>query len=202
MKKHTVTGAAILVLGMTSVTVQAGQGHGKGRFMKFFDTNKDGVVNMAEFETAAAKRFERMDADGSGELSREEFREHIRNRRHERKQKHFERMDTNGNGSVERAEFFAHKQARAERKFARMDKNGDGSVSKQEHSTCKKGKHHKKRMFKRMDGDGNGQVSRAESLAAWTNWFKRIDANSDQVVSADEVKGYRNRIHGKGHGHK
>lgn len=200
MNKYIATGAALLVLAMSTAPAMAGGG--KGRFMKHFDTNNDGSVNMAEFNAAAAERFKRMDSDANGILSKDEFRAHMRAKKDERKQKKFARMDTNGNGSVERDEFLAHKQAKAERKFTRMDKNGDGSVSKEEHASCKKGKHHKKRMFKRMDKDGDGQVSQSESLTAWSNWFKRIDANNDQVVTADEVKAFRNRIHGKSHGDK
>jgi len=200
MNKYIATGSALLVLAMSTAPAMAGGG--KGRFMKHFDTNNDGSVNMAEFNAAAAERFKRMDSDANGILSKDEFRAHMRAKKDERKQKKFARMDTNGNGSVERDEFLAHKQAKAERKFTRMDKNGDGSVSKEEHASCKKGKHHKKRMFKRMDKDGDGQVSQSESLTAWSNWFKRIDANNDQVVTADEVKAFRNRIHGKSHGGK
>lgn len=200
MKKHTVTGAALLVLAMTAAPAIADGG--KGRFMKHFDTNNDGSVNMAEFNAAAAERFKRMDADASGVISKDEFRAYMRTRKDERKQQRFGRMDSNGNGSVERDEFLAHKQARAERKFSRMDKNADGSVSKEEYASCKKRKHQKKRMFTKMDENGDGQISQNESLSAWSNWFKRIDANNDQVVTADEVKAFRNQIHGKSHGGK
>jgi Ca2+-binding EF-hand superfamily protein len=206
MIRQTLTGAALLVLAMTAAPALAGHGHGhghgKGRFMKFFDTNNDGVVNMAEFKAAAAERFKRMDADSSGVLSKDEFRDYMRTRRDERKQNRFARMDTNGNSTVERDEFLAHKQAKAERRFARMDKNGDGSVSKEEYASCQKRKHHKGRMLKRMDENGDGQISQNESLSAWSKWFKRIDVNNDQVVTADEIKAYRNRIHGKSHGGK
>lgn len=200
MKKYTVTGSALLVLAMIAAPAIAGDG--KGRFMKHFDTNNDGSVNMEEFNAAAVERFKRMDADNSGAVSREEFRGYMRARKDERKQKKFARMDSNGNGSVERDEFLAHKQARAERKFTRMDKNADGSVSKEEYASCKERKHQKKRMFTKMDENGDGQISQNESLAAWSNWFKRIDANNDQVVTTDEVKAFRNRIHGKSHGGK
>jgi Ca2+-binding EF-hand superfamily protein len=204
MKKQIVTGAALLIFAMTTAPAIAGHGHGhgKGHFMTFFDTNNDGVVNMAEFEAAATERFKRMDADGSGVVSKDEFHDYMRVRRDERKQNRFERMDTNGNSMVERDEFLAYKQQKAERRFTRMDKNGDGSVSKEEYASCQKRKHNKGRMLKRMDENGDGQISQNESLSAWSNWFKRIDTNSDQVVSADEIKAYRNRIHGKTRGGK
>jgi len=201
MKTQKMTGAVLLILAMG--TAPAIAGGGQGRFMKQFDTNKDGSVNMAEFNAAAAERFKRMDSDGSGAIGKNEFRAYTRARHGERKQKHFERMDRNNNGSVERDEFLDHKQAMAERKYARMDKDGNGSVSKDEYAASgKKGKHNKKRMFKRMDKDGDGQVSQSESLTTWSNWFKRIDANNDQVVTTDEVKAFRNKIHGKSYSKK
>jgi Ca2+-binding EF-hand superfamily protein len=200
MKKQIVTGAALLIFAVSSAPLMAsdGHGHGKGgRFMKFFDTNNDGSVDMTEFNTAAAERFRRMDADGSGIVSKDELRDYMRSRKGEHKQKRFARMDTNGDGMVGRDEYLAHRQARAERHFMRMDKDADGSVSKEEFASSQKRKHHKQRMFKRFDANGDGQISRNESLVAWSNWFKRIDANNDQVVSADEIKAYRNHLHGK-----
>lgn len=195
MKKYTVTGTALLVLAMTAAPAIAGDG--KGRFMKHFDTNNDGSVNMAEFNAAAAERFKSMDSDASGAISKDEFRDYMRSRKDERKQKRFARMDGNANGSIEREEYLAHARSKAERKFSRMDKDANGSVSKEEYSSCNKGKHQKKRMFTRMDENADGQVTKNESHAAWSKWFKRIDADNDQVVTADEVKAFRNRIHGK-----
>ena len=199
MKKQLVTGAVLIALALSVTPATAA---GKGRFMKHFDTNNDGSVNMAEFNAAAAKRFELMDGDANGILTKEEFRSYMRARKDERKQKKFARVDSNNNGTIEREEYLSHKRAKAERKYARMDKDGDGSVSKDEFASGKKRKHHKKRMFKRMDANGDGQISKNESLTAWSNWFKRIDANNDQVVTTDEVNAFRNKIHGKTRGGK
>lgn len=202
MKKHTVTGIALLVAAMSTVPALADGSHGKGRFMAFFDTNNDGMVNMAEFNAAAAERFKRMDTDANGTVSKEEFRAYLATRKAEREQKKFARMDSNANGTVERSEYLAYQQARAERHFARMDKDGNSIMSKEEFASGQKRKHHKQRMFERMDTNKDGQISQNESLVAWSNWFKRIDANNDQVVTADEVKAYKGQLHGKKHGDK
>lgn len=202
MKKQTLTGVTLIAMAISSATAMADEGRANGRFMKYFDTNADGSVDMAEFKIAAAERFKKMDADNDGIVSKDEFRSHMRARKDERKEKSFARMDTNGNGSIERDEFLAHKKARAERKFTRMDKDANGSVSKEEYASCKKRKYDKKGMLKRIDTNGDGQVTRDESLSAWTKWFKYIDANNDQVVTADEVKAYGNKLHGKRDGHQ
>jgi Ca2+-binding EF-hand superfamily protein len=81
-----------------------------------------------------------------------------------------------------------------------MDANNDGMVSKEEYAARKSGwsgnkygHHGKGKIFAKLDANNDGQLTRDESLGAWTNWFNRIDANSDQVVTADEVRDYRNR---------
>lgn len=201
MKKQLMTGATLLALAMATSQTMAGSG--SGRFMHFFDTNKDDMVTMEEFNAAAAERFKKMDADGNAVISQDEFRAYRDARQQERKDSRFTRMDSNGNGTVERDEYLAYKQKKAERGFTRMDKNADGVVSKEEFSSCRK---HKKgghgSMFERMDENKDGQVTQQESLTAWKNWFVRIDANKDQVVSADEVKAYRDRLHGERAGSK
>jgi Ca2+-binding EF-hand superfamily protein len=202
MKKQSVTGIALLVVAMTAVPVLAADSHGKGRFMAFFDTNNDGMVNMAEFTAAVEQRFKLTDTDANGFVSKEEFRAYLGARKEERQKKKFARMDSNANGTVERSEYLAYQQARAERQFARIDKDGNGAVSKDEYESGRKHRHHKRNMFERMDTDKDGQISKNESLTAWSNWFKRIDANNDQVVTTDEVKAYKNQIHGKSNGSK
>lgn len=200
MNKKTLIASVFVSLAMNGALVMAGDG--QGRFMRHFDTNNDGRVHLEEFNAAAADRFKRMDADANGVIDKDEFRAYVRARKDERRQRKFARIDSDANGVVERSEFLAYKQAKAERKFTRMDKNADGIISKEEYASCKKRKHHKKRMFKRMDKDGDGKITQDESMTVWSNWFKRIDANHDQVVTTDEVKAFRNKLHGKNHGNK
>lgn len=48
--------------------------HGGGMMMmaKMADTNKDGAISQAEFNTAAVKRFDMMDANKDGQVTKEE----------------------------------------------------------------------------------------------------------------------------------
>lgn len=194
--------AIIALSGMVafSTPVLAGAdkyGDDKGPFMSFFDTNGDNVVTMDEFNEAAAKRFETMDADKNGVVSSEEFQSFVSERRKERHEHRFQSMDTDKDGQVSRDEYISYKQQRAERRFQGMDTNNDGVVSKEEYearksrwSGHKHGRHGKGGIFAKLDANGDGQLTREESLAAWTNWFKRIDADGDQVVNANEVRDY------------
>ncbi len=186
----------ITSLATASGLVSADGGHGSGKFMRFFDANNDGTVTLDEFNDSAKARFERMDSDGDGKVSKDEFRSYIKARRAEHMERKFARMDADQDGKVSREEFLAYKAKKAERKFARMDKNNDGVISKEEHASCKGGKHgkHKRhggKIFYHIDKNGDGFITQSESYEAWLNWFNRIDSNADKVVTADEVKAYR-----------
>lgn len=201
MNTRTITTAICMAI-LAGAASPAIAGSGKGRFMEFFDTNHDNVVTMAEFQAEAANRFKRMDTDKSGIVSKDEYRDYMRQRKEERKHNGFARMDQDANGMVTRDEYLAYKQQHAERRFTRMDKDGDGVVSKEEFEACQKRKQNKHRMFDRIDANHDGQLTEQESLTAWGDWFKRIDANHDQVVNMDEVDAYRNRLHGSTAGGK
>ena len=72
MKKQTLTSIALIAIAISSGAAMAAEGNanGNGRFMKYFDTNGDGSVDMAEFNTAAAERFKKRDADNNGHITR------------------------------------------------------------------------------------------------------------------------------------
>jgi Ca2+-binding EF-hand superfamily protein len=195
----------LLLSGMAILTtpVLAGSANysdGKGPFMSFFDTNDDNVVTMDEFKDAAAKRFETIDKDNNGVVSTEEFQSFIEHKREERQEQRFQSMDSNDDGQVTREEYISYKLKRAESRFQGMDVDQDGVVSKEEYearrsgwSGHRHGHYGRGKIFAKLDANNDGQLTREESLAAWTNWFKRIDANGDQVVTADEVRDYRNK---------
>ncbi|MGD8568414.1 MAG: EF-hand domain-containing protein [Gammaproteobacteria bacterium] len=199
MKNQVLGGLLVMGCALLATPVLAGSGHhGKGRFMEFFDTNGDNLVTLEEFNESAAKRFDRMDDDGNGVITSAEFGSYISERRAEWRERKFAMMDSDKDGQVSRDEYVAYRQQRAERRFQYMDTDNDGKVSKSEYEDFKShrkhrkhGRHGKGRIFAKLDGNNDGQITREESLAAWRNWFKRIDANNDQVVSGDEVVQYR-----------
>lgn len=172
--------------------------HGKGPFMALFDSNNDDVVTMEEFRLAAAERFGKMDADGSGAVSKDEFRSYITEKRQKRNGMKFSKIDVDGNGTVSQAEYLDYKRQKAESRFARMDKNNDGMLSADEFKSkrrhgkwsrgCGKGG-----IFAKLDKNADGEITRDESLTAWSQWFAKIDSNGDEVVTADEVREYRNK---------
>jgi len=165
--------------------------------MHFFDSNQDNVVTLDEFNAAAIKRFQQMDENSDGVVTTLEFRNHMSDRRAEMRTHRFKEMDTDTSHTLSKSEFVEFQRQRAEKRFQRMDINGDGELSKEEFAQAKHRKKHfggknpRNFLFQKLDLNGNGEITAEESLRAWTDWFKRIDANSDQLVTAEEVKNYR-----------
>ena len=186
----------IVALPLSAEADSAKQCHdGKhNKFMQFFDANGDGSVTIEEFQGSSKTRFERIDADNNGVISKEEFANYMQSRRDDRHKDRLAAMDADKDGQVSKEEFLNASQARAERKFARMDKDDNGLLSGDELTSHKKHKpHFGKKVFSKLDANGDGQITQEESQAAWSEWFKRLDTNSDQVVSGDEIEQARSR---------
>lgn len=103
----------------------------------------------------------RLDSDGDGRVSRDEFRPPAEHRGSKR----FERADADGDGAVSRDEMIA------------MD---DGAQER--------GEQHRERRLQRFDetdSDGNGVVDRNE---AQDQAFGRMDADGDGFVTDEEAR--------------
>lgn len=127
------------------------------------DTNrKEKIERRAD---AIAKRFERMDADKDGVVTRAEADVPAG--------KAFDRIDANKDGVVDEAEIKEH----ADKMRARMAKRGadESRVDK------------RAARFERADADKDGKVTRAEFLAKSLPWFERADADGDGKVTKDEL---------------
>ena len=96
-----------------------------------YDTNKDGVVDRAEWKSGQEARFKRLDTNGDGKLTEDELFARTpavgnsvlpSDRQVQRQSAYFQRLDADKDGVVTLAEFMAQ----AERNFARCDVNKDG----------------------------------------------------------------------------
>ncbi len=116
-------------------------GHGKGgRHMQMIDANGDGVIGDDEAATLADHAFNRIDSDGSGDVSVDEFST-VRGGRHgwrnwfgsgaqneamtEGLKVKFTTLDADKDGKLTKAEFLADAKTR----FAAADADKDGKVS-------------------------------------------------------------------------
>jgi Ca2+-binding EF-hand superfamily protein len=131
---------------LSTALVAEPKGHGKRMFDRV-DSDGDGYVSFEEFKVPPRERRRKADLDGDGEVTREEVSQHIAERNDEmteRANQHFAKMDLNGDDVVTREEA---KQAA----FYRMDEDQDGVLSPAELKRPNR-KHHGKKHAK---SDGN-----------------------------------------------
>ncbi len=198
MKTFTKLMIGMSSLSLVSMAALADGSRGQGKFMEFFDSNKDNMVTISELNEASKQRYTKMDADANGVVTMEEFEAYIGDRKTQWREQRFAAMDSNSDGQVSKEEYILYKQQSAEQRYQEMDANNDGIVSKEEYLNRKRGyrggqhgHHGGNRFFSKLDRNNDAQLTLDESLAAWTDWFKRIDANNDQVVTEEEVKAFR-----------
>ena len=141
------------------------------RLLERFDADGSGMIEEGEFEAATAERFSRMDKDGNGELSADEFADgRVRGPGHRRlgeqdtRMRHHERQGQMG-----------------AREHASGDEKGPFG-------------------FSRLDRDGNGELTSAEFTSAAEARFARLDENGDGIVTPDEMRNARRADWRMGHG--
>src|ERR1700704_1189212 len=98
-----------------------------------YDTNKDGVVDRAEWKAGQEARFKRLDTNGDGKLTQDELFARTpaignsvlpTDRQAQRQSTYFQLLDADKDGAVTLVEFMAQ----ADRNFARCDINKDGRI--------------------------------------------------------------------------
>lgn len=107
------------------------------------DKDGDGTLDRVEVQASRprlAERFDKVDANADGEISRDEMRAMHGKMRHGRRGMHrmqsymaglFVGMDDDRNGAISRAEL-GDKAPRIAENFAAIDKDGNGELSKEE----------------------------------------------------------------------
>lgn len=132
MKKSIRTALAFLaVAGATGAVSAAEQPRRADRAMRFerADADRSGDVTYEEFAAVIGRRVKAADADGDGRITVAEVAGEIgRDRAERRARRLVKRFDTDGDGAVTHAEIETHQKAI----FARLDDNEDGRISRNE----------------------------------------------------------------------
>ena len=116
-------------------------------FWKNADANKDGVVDLKEYLAVQKKEFARMDSNGDGKLTPQEFaaprREGLRTKRPAEAagqgqgiKKIFANADANGDGKISRDEA----PAQIGNRFDMIDTNSDGFLTPEEIQQAMRGR--------------------------------------------------------------
>lgn len=127
MRKGMVLGIAVVILiGLLAMpAMAAGKAEGKLAKLKAADTNGDGKVTYEEAKAAFPKmdqaRFNKLDRNGDGVLTREDFAEAAKAK--------LEQADTNNDGKVSFEEAKAAFPRMTQERFKKLDRNGDGYLS-------------------------------------------------------------------------
>lgn len=148
-----------LSLGAVPALAHGGEGHGghhdPAAFVKHFDQNGDGQLQVAELPGRMQVRLAPGDTNQDGVLSVEE----LRARWEALQAGHRAAMDTDGDGKVSDAERAAFREQKQKEHFARMDANGDGKISEAEAGRFWE-------HLKVADADHDGAVTFAEMTQA------------------------------------
>jgi len=171
-----------------------------------YDVNEDGVIMSAEIEEVRTKSFAEADADGSGEISLEEFRAAFLTRSNDRMVRAFQFLDRDGDGTVTQAEV----DLAANRLFNMLDRDGNGTVERvrgergqgagkdgERGQRAERGErgHHKGpdgrgghgRMFLGLfDADGDGKVSREDFDARRAELFALADTDGSGSFTLED----------------
>ena len=163
-----------------------------------FDSNNDGSISRAEFEAMKKMKkgqhhqkadFAKVDANQDGKITKDEAKGGLL--------KHFDKIDSDANGSISTTEFAAmermHKgKGNHKLDFGTIDVNNDSQITKDE------AKGRLLKHFDKIDSDANGSISTTEFAALEAMHkgkgnhkldFAQVDANSDGVITKEEVKG-------------
>lgn len=148
------------------------------------DTDGDGAISTAEFESGALERFAKDDLDRDGKVTRVELQTKIAALRQQR----FFQSDLNGDDVLDRGEL----PQMVEPLFTRLDVDESGTLSEAEVEAVSPlsmapGTGMDPRAALPDDLDRDGAITREEALTAARTLMRHLDANGDGVLRADEL---------------
>jgi hypothetical protein len=125
--------STLAIASLATAAALACGGEGKGGMRGKIDTNNDGKITLAESQAAAKSKFDKLDANKNGSITRDEA---------QGRDRLFEHADANKDGKVTLAEM----QTKAKEHFVARDTNKDNVLTQDE---MRGGRGHGKKDHKR-----------------------------------------------------
>ena len=155
------------------------------------DVDEDGELSRDELFMIASTRFDRLDRDEDGVVSPEEFSEIDDDRD---PQTRFRRLDTDGDGRIHKDELPEEMRAQ----FEKLDSNGDDFVDEAEVKRlalsmreARNGPSALMRRLMELDIDEDGRLHRdelPEAMEYLRSQFDEFDANGDDYIDGAELR--------------
>ena len=174
---------------------------GAARFDEVFaglDKNADGVLTQDEVPEKLADRIAAADADGDGQVTKEELQA-VRPGRGGPGgsggpppiDQVFERSDANGDGKLTQDEL----PPQVAERIMKADADGDGAVTKEELEQARQamGGQFADRIFERLDENRDGKLTQDE-LTRFAEKLMEADADGDGAVTKEELQAAREKL--------
>jgi uncharacterized protein (TIGR03000 family) len=156
------------------------------RFLKDYDTNKDGRLSRNELPPELRPAFDHIDADKDGKVSREELERGIAHLHPARRPSdlihvliEMSACDDACHGEVQQAYDILRK----------LDKNKDGKIDADELKAAREqiAKDRVDYLFKELDKNKDGKISRDEAQGLLRRDFDEIDRDKDGFIDREEL---------------
>lgn len=195
----------LAAFGEDAKPAKSAQGQGLHKLFVSADTNQSGGLSLTEILAVLpnypAKRFQGLDSDKNGELSRAELSKAGAATPQARFAALAKRADTNKDGRISQEEFVSALPKQGAKRFEQLDVNKDGVIDPSDHAKGSGGRPKEKpdaqpgaalaKLLKAADQDGDKEVSSAEFSAKYPNAdpdrFARLDRNKDGVINSTDV---------------
>ena len=203
-KQWALAAAVAAAVAATSLAASAGQGPMRADVDGSGTISEAEFLARAADRPAPAEAFAAMDRDDDGYVTRRELRSHMIERMAERRLARVD-ADGDGMVSEDEFIARAESAPTPQERFAKRDRNDDGVLTADEMGRRHADRSGKRRghgerpgkRFKRVDSDGDGRWSEAEFLAHAeqrpepAELFARLDADGDGELTRDELRRQR-----------